>query len=121
MADEKLLRQILINLLSNAVKYSPMGSTIYFDLAYGDQIQLQITDQGIGIPTAELPRLYEAFYRAKNVGNVPGTGLGLAIVKHCVDTHQGEIEVESQIGIGSTFRVTLPLVESDNVLLPELS
>ncbi|MFM7447712.1 MAG: ATP-binding protein [Leptolyngbyaceae cyanobacterium] len=124
MADEKLLRQILINLLSNAVKYSPAGGTIQFELTYDqDQIILQVNDQGIGIPEADLPRLFEAFYRAKNVGTVPGTGLGLAIVKHCVDAHHGQIHIKTQVGVGSSFRVTLPLIEgeADSIPLPELS
>ena len=107
--DEKLVRQILTNLLSNAVKYSPRGSTVTlrFTLAV-EFVQFQIIDQGIGIPEADQPYLFEFFRRASNVGTVGGTGLGLAITKHCVQTHQGQIEFTSQQSVGTTFTVTLP-------------
>jgi PAS domain S-box-containing protein len=108
--DEKLLRHILINLLSNAIKYSPTDSTINFKLTTDDtQATFEIQDQGIGIPSDDLPRLFESFHRATNVGNIQGTGLGLSIVKNCVDIHQGNITVNSQSGVGTTFIVTLPL------------
>jgi PAS domain S-box-containing protein len=108
--DEKLLRQILSNLLSNAIKYSPIGSTIQFNLTYvNDNAVFQIKDQGIGIPPEDQPHLFNSFHRAKNVGTIQGTGLGLAIVKQCVDLHGGEITVKSEIGKGATFTVTLPL------------
>jgi signal transduction histidine kinase len=108
--DEKLLRHILINLLSNAIKYSPTNSTVTFKLTSDDtQAAFEIQDQGIGIPTDDLPHLFESFHRATNVGNIQGTGLGLSIVKNCVDTHQGNITANSQLGVGTTFIVTLPL------------
>jgi PAS domain S-box-containing protein len=111
--DEKLLRQILENLLSNAIKYSPPGSTVEFTLSYlAEQVVFQICDRGIGIPNEDLHRLFETFHRATNVGTISGTGLGLAIVKRCVDIHQGQIAVESIIGVGTTFTVTLPLHNS---------
>lgn len=108
--DEKLLRQILENLLSNAIKYSPTGSTIEFTLNRREkQVVFQVRDRGIGIPIEDRKRLFETFHRATNVGTIAGTGLGLAIVKKCVDIHQGQIAVESEVGVGSTFTVTLPL------------
>jgi signal transduction histidine kinase len=108
--DEKLLRQILTNLLSNAIKYSPASSLIHIDLTCENaKVLLQVQDQGMGIPAEDLPRLFDSFHRAKNVGTIPGTGLGLAIVKHCVDVHGGEITVESHLGKGTTFQVALPL------------
>ncbi|HEY9727359.1 MAG TPA: ATP-binding protein [Chroococcales cyanobacterium] len=111
--DEKLLRQILENLLSNAIKYSPPGSTVEFTLSYlAEQVVFQICDRGIGIPSEDLHQLFETFHRATNVGTISGTGLGLAIVKRCVDIHQGQIAVESKIGVGTTFTVTLPLYNS---------
>lgn len=107
--DEKLLRQILTNLLTNAVKYSPEGSTVQFDLKCRDDIAvLRIQDEGIGIPAEEIPELFESFHRASNVGTIPGTGLGLAIVKKSVDLHGGQIAVDSVVGSGTTFTVTLP-------------
>ncbi|NJR59499.1 MAG: PAS domain S-box protein [Cyanobacteria bacterium CRU_2_1] len=108
--DEKLLRQILYNLLSNAIKYSPGGHQVKFDvLCQKHQAIFQIQDQGIGIPEEDKHRLFQFFYRAKNVGTIPGTGLGLSIVKRCVDLCQGTIAVESEVGRGTTFTVTLPL------------
>ena len=71
-------------------------------------LSFSIEDQGIGIPADELPRLFESFHRANNVGNIPGTGLGLAIVKKAVDTHGGTIAVESEVGRGTCFTVALP-------------
>lgn len=107
--DEKLLRQILTNLLSNAAKYSPENSTLLLKLFLeGDRVIFQVKDNGIGIPPDEKARLFESFHRATNVGNIQGTGLGLAIVKKCVDLHQGEITVESEVNVGTTFTVSIP-------------
>jgi PAS domain S-box-containing protein len=108
--DEKLLRQILTNLLSNAIKYSPESGTVHFALSCEpDKLVFRIQDEGIGIPKEDQQRLFESFQRASNVGTIPGTGLGLAIVKKCVGLHQGQITVESEVGVGTTFSVTLPL------------
>lgn len=108
--DEKLLLYIFSNLLSNAIKYSPEGGTVNFDLIFQpEKVIFQVQDQGIGIPAAEQEQLFNSFHRASNVGTISGTGLGLAIVKKAVDLHQGEIAVKSEIGVGTTFIVTLPL------------
>jgi PAS domain S-box-containing protein len=108
--DEKLLRHILGNLLSNAIKYSPQGSTINFELtSQQGEVIFHIQDRGIGIPASEQAQLFNSFYRASNVGTISGTGLGLAIVKKSVDLHGGEISVASAVGVGTTFKVTLPL------------
>lgn len=108
--DEKLLGHILTNLLSNAIKYSPAGGCIQFELICDRQSAIfRIQDQGIGIPPEDTEHLFESFGRASNVGTLPGTGLGLAIVKKCVDLHQGNVAVESEVGVGTTFIVTLPL------------
>jgi PAS domain S-box-containing protein len=115
--DPKLLRQILSNLLSNAIKYSPQGGTIRLVLSYqGSNAIFLIQDEGIGIPPEDQKHLFEAFYRARNVNTIAGTGLGMAIVKRCVELHQGEITVESQPGVGTTFIVILPMN-----LMPEKS
>ena len=108
--DASLLRHILSNLLSNASKYSPDGSIIRLELICQDATAIfRIQDQGIGIPLDDQKRLFQPFARAKNVGAIPGTGLGLTIVKKCVKAHKGQISVTSEVGIGSTFTVTLPL------------
>ncbi len=108
--DEKLLRHILSNLLSNAIKYSPTSSTVNFELVcQNDLAVFHIQDSGIGIPLEDRQHLFESFHRAKNVGNIPGTGLGLSIVKRSVDLHGGNITVNSEVGVGTTFTVTIPL------------
>ncbi|BAZ21825.1 multi-sensor signal transduction histidine kinase [Kalymmatonema gypsitolerans NIES-4073] len=112
--DENLLRYILTNLLSNAIKYSPQGGKIAFNvLCQDDTATFQIQDSGIGIPLQDQQRLFETFHRASNVGTIPGTGLGLSIVKKCVDLHQGQIYLQSQVGVGTTFTVKLPLNHHD--------
>jgi PAS domain S-box-containing protein len=113
LLDGKLVRYILSNLLSNALKYSPRESTIQFDLTcHQDKVVFRVQDQGLGIPCEDIPQLFESFHRASNVGVIQGTGLGLAIVKQCVDLHRGEISVDSVVGEGTTFTVTLPLITS---------
>ncbi|MBR8837804.1 MAG: CHASE3 domain-containing protein [Stigonema ocellatum SAG 48.90 = DSM 106950] len=108
--DEKLLYSILSNLLSNAIKYSPQGGNINFILSCEAQsVSFQIKDEGIGIPQEFLQELYEPFHRGYNVRDIVGIGLGLAVVKKCLDIHRGEISVESQEGIGTTFTVKIPL------------
>ncbi|MFB2894886.1 PAS domain S-box protein [Aerosakkonemataceae cyanobacterium BLCC-F50] len=108
--DEKLLKSILSNLLSNAIKYSPQNSNIYFSLECdGNNAILRIRDQGIGISEADQKQLFEPFHRGKNVRNIPGTGLGLVVVKKCVELHGGSISLKSEVGVGTTFTVSLPL------------
>jgi PAS domain S-box-containing protein len=109
IADEALLRPILSNLLTNAIKYSDEGRPVRVGISRtGDEAVFTVTDQGIGIPEADHPRLFEAFHRASNVEHVSGTGLGLLIVRRCVDLHQGRIDFESRLGEGTTFRVHIP-------------
>lgn len=106
--DQKLLRHILYNLLSNAIKYSPKGSNIEVHLrCQAVQILLQVQDEGIGIPPEDQHRLFDTFHRAANATKIPGSGLGLAIVKRCVDLQGGHIAVQSEVGVGTLFTVTL--------------
>ena len=106
--DARLVRHILVNLLGNALKYSAPDSPVTCSVsAEGDTLCLAVTDRGIGIPAADLPRLFETFHRGANVGNIQGTGIGLHIVRECVHLHQGSIEVESEPGRGTTFQVRL--------------
>ncbi|WP_026735741.1 hybrid sensor histidine kinase/response regulator [Fischerella sp. PCC 9605] len=113
LCDENLLRHILGNLLSNAIKYSYPNSNVYFELLFQNQtVIFRIQDEGIGIPQEDQKQLFEPFHRASNVGTIPGTGLGLAIVKKCLETHGGEITVNSEVGVGTTFTVTLPLIKA---------
>lgn len=107
--DAALIETILSNLLSNALKYSPPDSPVSLSLTHADgQVVFEVKDQGRGIPMEDQATLFEAFFRARNVGATPGTGLGLNIVKQCIDLHQGTIDVYSQVNQGTTFVVRLP-------------
>ncbi|MDO9570917.1 MAG: PAS domain S-box protein [Hydrogenophaga sp.] len=107
-ADAQLVRHIVTNLLGNALKYSTQGSQVWLRArADGEHVQLEVQDQGIGIPATDLPRLFERFHRGANVGNVRGTGMGLHIVQECVALHAGRMEVISEETKGSTFRLWL--------------
>ncbi len=109
--DVKLLHYILTNLLSNAIKYSPQGGVVSLEVCYEqEQVIFRVQDQGIGIPPHYFTKLFQQFERASNVGNIKGTGLGLSIVKQAVDLHQGEVTVESILGMGTTFMVKLPSI-----------
>jgi two-component system, OmpR family, sensor histidine kinase VicK len=112
--DATMLKIILDNLLNNAIKYSPKGGEIQLNLRQqARQIIIEIKDEGMGIPAEDLPKLYEPFHRAKNVVNfLPGIGFGLAIVKKIVDLLAGAIAIESELGIGTTVTITLPLLAS---------
>lgn len=110
-ADSTLLRQICSNLISNAVKYSPAQTTIWVALQLNDdRLELTVQDSGIGIPAADLPRLFTPFHRGQNVGDIQGTGLGLLVVKRAVELCNGQISVQSKEGQGSNFTVSLPVV-----------
>ncbi len=108
--DAKLLRHILSNILLNAIKYSPKGSEVNLEVVCQEkQAIFRIQDSGIGISQKDQKLLFKAFHRGSNVGTIPGKGLGLMIVRKCVELQGGEILVESEEGIGTTFTITLPL------------
>jgi len=107
--DDKLLQHALGNLLSNALKYSPHGGTVTLSLHTSPgEVQLNVQDEGIGIPQAEIPHLFTSFHRAHNVGDIKGTGLGLAIVKNAIDLHGGTLTLQSELGRGTRFHIRLP-------------
>lgn len=109
-ADPDLLRQVFINLVDNAVKYTPPGGKIWIEAQESDEfIEVGVCDTGIGIPTQDIPRLFERFYRVDKARSrqLGGTGLGLSIVKHIVKSLGGDIKVESKLGEGSKFILTL--------------
>ncbi|HEY9769490.1 MAG TPA: HAMP domain-containing sensor histidine kinase [Coleofasciculaceae cyanobacterium] len=110
LADKNLLKLVLVNLLGNAIKYSPADSTIKFSVWWEKkQIVFEIADCGIGISPDEQPKIFEPFHRSNNVGDLPGHGLGLAIAKKLVELQGGQISLESQVDLGSTFVVKIPL------------
>jgi len=106
-----LLEQAVVNLIDNAVKYSPENSVVLVQaMSRGDQVVIEVRDQGRGIAREHLPRVFERFYRVDKARSRKqgGTGLGLAIVKHIAQAHGGRVTVESEPGSGSTFRLHLP-------------
>ncbi len=114
LADRDKLEQVLINLLDNALKYSPEQSSITITaIDAGEMLKISITDNGLGIPAKDLPRIFERFFRVDEARSRDqgGTGLGLSIVKHIIQAHGGMISVESVPGKGSTFSFTLKKAE----------
>lgn len=110
-ADANYIERIINNLLVNALNYTrPGGSVILKTVAMPSHVVLSVADTGIGIPAEDLPHIFERFFRSDHAREVTeGTGLGLSIVQEMVERHSGKIEVESQIGVGTTFRVILPI------------
>lgn len=110
-SDPKLLRQMLTNLLSNAIKYSPQGGKVELNAkCHNNQVILEVTDEGIGIPKHDQRELFNSFSRGSNIGSIAGIGLGLSIVKSYVQQHQGKIVMDSEIGVGTRVNVSLPFV-----------
>jgi signal transduction histidine kinase len=108
--DEKLLRRAFSNLVSNAIKYSPEGGLVQISgkTANGN-VDICIGDHGIGIPSGELQRVRERFFRGSNAGSVPGTGIGLSLVQQIVEQHGGRVTIASELGIGTRVTVSLPV------------
>ena len=110
--DADRMRQVVDNLLSNAIKFSPSGSVVNVACGQADHIlDITVTDQGLGIPSKDIDRLFGTFEKlgAQPTGGEKSTGLGLSIVKSIVDAHGGEIEVDSEVGRGTTFIIHLPV------------
>jgi len=110
-ADRFAIAQVLENVFSNAVKYSPEGSVIKLEVeAHGENAQIVIADQGVGMTPEQLERVFDKFYRADASNTaIPGTGLGMTIVKHIVEAHGGQVRVKSMPGHGTRVSFTLPL------------
>jgi len=109
--DSLRLRQLVANLLANAIRYTPEGRSVAVRLKDGSHgVELVVEDTGIGIPEADLPRIFDRFYRVDKARSREegGNGLGLSIVKWIVNAHHGEISVESVVDVGTTFTVVLP-------------
>jgi PAS domain S-box-containing protein len=115
LADPRRIRQVLRNLVENAVKYSPGGGEIVVVAQAGpDQVEVSVSDQGIGIAAEDLERIFDRFYQVDSASTrkVGGSGLGLSICKAIVEAHGGRIWVESELGRGSTFYVSLPSISA---------
>lgn len=111
LGDRNRIKQLLLNLISNAIKYNIRGGRVEIHLRrQADEAVLEVSDTGRGIPPEALPHVFERFFRVPDrEGRVGGTGLGLAIAKRIADSHRGQIGVTSQVGLGTTFTVRLPL------------
>lgn len=112
VVDHQKITQVLINLLTNAVKYSMPGTTISVTaMLLGDQIQISVSDQGIGIPPEHRQKIFDQFYRISSADKIKakGMGLGLYISKEIMEAHSGKIRVESEEGKGSTFYIQFPV------------
>jgi signal transduction histidine kinase len=111
LADPAPLKSALQNLISNAVKYSNGSKWIGLTVQrYGDSVEIRVEDKGIGIPSSDLPHIFEPFYRGREVmdAQIQGSGLGLSLVKHVVEGHKGTIAVDSSPRHGTTFTLKLP-------------
>lgn len=123
LGDEALLVTAVANLISNAIAYSPNGSTVSISRRRrGDEIEIAVTDRGIGIPLADQQRVFERFFRVDQARSrsTGGTGLGLAIVKHVAANHNGSIRLWSRPGTGSTFTLSIPVYHEDPKLHEEV-
>jgi signal transduction histidine kinase len=121
--DVSLITKVLNNLIDNALKYSPEGSEIRIETReINERVELAISDQGIGMTDEEKQNLFTRFYRAKNdtTTRVTGTGLGLYLSKYFIEAHGGTVYVESEVGQGSTFRISLPIDAQETTVMPGL-
>ena len=110
--DRARIEQVVINVISNSVRYTPEYGSITVSARGGDEVSVSVADTGIGIPEADVPHLFDRFYRVDKGRSRAqgGTGLGLSIAKEIVDRHNGRIDVKSKLGEGTTVTVTLPAV-----------
>jgi signal transduction histidine kinase len=111
--DPKLIDLALTNLVSNALKYSLPGGAVKLNIICSEtDIIIQVVDEGIGISSEDRSRIFQPFFRSRDVENFKGTGFGLAIAKQAIQAHNGSIEVESELGKGSTFSIKFPFQKS---------
>ena len=110
-ADIQLIRRTLTNLVSNAIKYTPKDGAVSLSIEQAlSHVQVTVADTGFGIPEEDLPHIFDSYHRVKeHQRHAKGLGLGLSIVKHYVEAHNGTISVESEVGVGSRFKITLPI------------
>ncbi|NDJ76513.1 MAG: HAMP domain-containing protein [Chloroflexi bacterium] len=124
MGDADRLKQLLLNLVSNGLKYTPEGGTVILNMQRDHHwVYVQISDTGIGIPEDDLPHIFDRFYRVDKARSRAqgGTGLGLSIARWVADAHGGQLTVNSQVGVGSTFTVILPLIPDGQTALDSMS
>ena len=114
MIDAGLFEQIFENIVDNARKYSPDGAPIDFDLVSNHgEVRLSVRDRGVGIPTEDLPRIGQRYFRAASSTGIAGTGIGLSVVRDYLEVMGGHLEVASELGAGSTFTIVLPAAPAE--------
>jgi two-component system phosphate regulon sensor histidine kinase PhoR len=117
VGDSRLLRQAMVNIIGNAVKYTKSGGEVGLTVRLeGAELVARVRDTGIGISAEDLPRVFEKFFRAKSAeqSTIQGTGLGLPMARYIVERHRGRIELSSELGVGTEFRVYLPVLTNDS-------
>lgn len=110
--DYDRIEQVMLNVLSNAIKYTPENGRIKaFITRNGDYVHIRVDDTGIGISKKHLARIFDRFYRVDKARsrNMGGTGLGLSIAKEIIELHQGEIEIDSKVGAGTSIMIRIPI------------
>jgi len=121
-ADPQQLEQVFTNLISNALKFTPAGGSVQVTLSPADEdgVLIEVRDTGMGIPPDEYPNLFTRFFRASNAAEaaLPGTGLGLAIVQEIVHRHGGAVDIDSELGVGTTLTVWLPKAAQEAGVTP---
>lgn len=115
--DELRLKQVLYNLLHNAIQHTSHGQITVWARVIGEQMEIQVSDTGMGIPSQDLERVFNAFYQVRKDTNSGGLGLGLSITKNIVEKLNGEIHVASTLGVGTTFTFTMPLATAEQLAL----
>jgi two-component system phosphate regulon sensor histidine kinase PhoR len=113
LGDAERLERAVVNLVHNALKFTPAGGTIEVTVR-GERgsARVDVKDSGVGIETRDLPRIFERFYKSDGSRRTDGSGLGLALVKHTIEAHGGSVSVTSEPSRGSTFTLTLPLLDA---------
>ena len=117
-ADVRAMDEVFTNLISNAINYSPNGGEVAIAaFPHGEYLEVRVSDTGVGIAAEEIPKIFDKFYRVKHpqTRQVIGTGLGLSIVLGIIEAHRGSVEVESEPGVGTTFRVLLPVISEGKI------
>ncbi|HWX08650.1 MAG TPA: ATP-binding protein, partial [Gaiellaceae bacterium] len=118
--DASRMGQVLDNLISNALKYTQDGGKVSLTATRsGESALIEVADSGIGIPAAEQDQIFERFFRTSNAqfAGIPGTGLGLVVTRGIVEAHGGTLDFESTEGIGTTFRIVMPLLHAPQIAL----
>jgi two-component system phosphate regulon sensor histidine kinase PhoR len=118
--DRNRLKQVVLNLLTNAMKFNHRGGVVAVGLRrLGDMAELSVRDSGRGIPPESVSHIFERFYRVpEQESATAGTGLGLTIAKRIIESHGGEVTLSSEVGVGSTFLVVLPVGQRDPLAPP---